>query len=527
VARVRVKLMMVLHSGELRVPAAVSAAQVGLVTDTRLSSACASVASLPGANADASRLRRPLTTSTISRFASMLPPPLPLNISLPSPQAWRRAAGGGALVLAVALLGACGGQDAPAVAASAASMPAAASAPAPASKAAPKAFYAMMAERHPSIPALGALGRALFFDPALSASGQQACASCHSPTHAYGPPNDLSVQLGGTDMRHPGTRAAPSLRYVQNVPPFAEHFHENDGDDSVDQGPTGGHDWDGRAASTHEQAGAPLLSAHEMANGTPGAVVARIRSGPHADTFRQVFGKDILDDEGTAYQAIVMALEVFQETPAEFYPYTSKYDAVLRGQATLTPQETRGLRVFNDPDKGNCAACHPGSIREGAFPAFTDFGFIALGVPRNRKLASNADPAFFDMGLCGPDRTDLKERGDYCGLFRTPSLRNVALRRTFFHNGMFHSLEAVLHFYAERDTNPGRWYPRKPGGGVDKFDDLPAQYHDNVNMEAPFGGKAGGKPAMSDAEIRDVIAFLKTLTDGYAVPAPAKVAAAR
>ncbi|MBP0500572.1 cytochrome-c peroxidase, partial [Mycobacterium tuberculosis] len=90
--------------------------------------------------------------------------------------------------------------------------------------------------------------------PSLSASGKQSCASCHSPEHAYGPPNALSVQLGGADMTLTGVRAAPSLRYVQNVPAYTDHYHENDGNDAEDQGPTGGHNWDGRANSTHEQA---------------------------------------------------------------------------------------------------------------------------------------------------------------------------------------------------------------------------------------------------------------------------------
>ncbi|MHA7679037.1 cytochrome-c peroxidase [Cupriavidus sp. PET2-C1] len=442
----------------------------------------------------------------------------------PVPSPSRRLATG-ALLLAFALtLAGCGksAQEGAAVAAATApaSAPAASQAAAPSRPAYADAFYTLMATRRPPVPAMAALGKALFFDPALSASGRLACASCHSPEHAYGPANDLSVQLGGPDMLRTGARAAPSLRYVQNVPPFSEHFHENDGNDSEDQGPTGGHNWDGRASSTHEQAGIPLLSPHEMANADAAAVAARLRAGKHAQTLREVFGADILERDEVAFQAALMALEVFQETPSEFYPYSSKYDAFLRRQVKLSEQEARGLRLFNDPAKGNCAACHPSAISaDGVFPAFSDFGFIALGVPRNRKLAVNADPAFFDMGLCGPDRTDLKARAEYCGLFRTPGLRNVAQRKTFFHNGAFHSLEDVLRFYVQRDSNPGKWYPRKADGSIDKFDDLPARYRDNVNMEPPFGGAPGSKPALSEAEIRDVVAFLKTLNDGYRLPA--------
>ncbi|WP_296224211.1 cytochrome-c peroxidase [Ralstonia sp. UBA689] len=392
---------------------------------------------------------------------------------------------------------------------------AAASAPA-AAPAFEKAFYTMMATRRPSVPAMTALGKALFFDPALSASGKLACASCHSPTHAYGPSNNLSVQLGGPEMNKTGVRAAPSLRYLQNVPPFTEHFYESDGNDSEDQGPTGGYTWDGRVSSTHDQARIPLLSAHEMANGTPAKVVAKLREGRHAQTFRQVFGNDILDNEDTAFRTALMALEVFQQTPSEFYPYDSKYDAFLRKQVRLSAQEMRGLQLFADPAKGNCASCHVSAIKQdGAFPAFTDFGHIAVGVPRNRSLAANADPAFFDLGLCGPDRTDLTDHAEYCGRFRTPSLRNVALRKTFFHNGTIHSLEDAVRFYAQRDTQPQKWYPRKADGSVDKFDDLPPQYRSNVNMEPPFGGKPGDKPVLTEADVRDIVAFLKTLTDGY------------
>jgi cytochrome c peroxidase len=316
------------------------------------------------------------------------------------------------------------------------------------------------------------------------------------------------VQLAGRDGASPGTRAAPSLRYLQTLPPFSEHFFDNDGDDSVDAGPTGGHMWDGRADAAHEQARLPLLSPAEMANGSPGEVVARLRRGPHAAQLRAIFGERVFDDGERAFDGALLALEVFQQAPRDIYPYTSRYDEVLRGRATLTPQETRGLALFNDPDKGNCASCHRSErTADGAFPLFTDFGHIALAVPRNRALAANSDATAFDLGLCGPLRTDLGERADYCGLFRTPTLRNVALRRSFFHNGVFHSLEDVLRFYARRDTHPAEFYPHGA------FDDLPAQYHANVNTDPPFGGQPGDTPALDDAEIADVIAFLRTLTD--------------
>jgi cytochrome c peroxidase len=366
--------------------------------------------------------------------------------------------------------------------------------------------------------ALEALGRTLFFDPSLSASGQMSCASCHDPAHGFGPPNALPVQLGGKDLRQPGLRAVPSLKYLQALPQFTEHFFESDdeGDDSVDNGPTGGFTWDGRMDRARDQASFPLLSPFEMGNDSAADVIARARSASYAADLRKLYGDAIFDDTGKAFAAIAHALEVFQQSYRDFYPYSSKYDAYLAGRAQLTRQEARGLAVFNDPAKGNCGNCHRSSPgNDGTPPQFTDYGLIAIGVPRNRAIPANADARYFDLGLCGPLRTDLAGRAEYCGLFRTPSLRNVALRETFFHNGLAHSLREAIAFYVERDTDPGKWYPRDAAGRIEKFDDLPAQYRGNVNKEAPFGGKPGDLPVLSDSEIDDVVAFLKALTDGY------------
>ncbi|OYO31750.1 cytochrome-c peroxidase [Janthinobacterium sp. PC23-8] len=376
------------------------------------------------------------------------------------------------------------------------------------------------AQRQPSVADMTAMGRAMFFEPSLSISGKLSCASCHSPEHAYGPPNALAVQLGGPELKDAGTRAAPSLRYLQNTPAFTEHYHDDDGDDSVDAGPTGGRNWDGRAQSGHEQALTPLLAKHEMGNVDGAAVVEKLRQGPLAAQFRKVYGEKIFEQPEQALRWVLMSLEVFQESPADFYPYTSKYDAFLRKQVQLNPQELRGLALFNDENKGNCASCHISRVAAGgAFPQFTDYGLINIGVPRNNKLPVNADPHYFDLGLCGPDRTDLKDHQEYCGRFKTPSLRNVALRKSFFHNGSFTSLEQVMRFYVERDTAPQKWYPKNPDGSVHKYDDMPPGMEANVNVEAPFDRKKGQAPALSEKEIADVIVFLKTLTDGYKVPA--------
>ena len=341
----------------------------------------------------------------------------------------------------------------------------------------------------------------MFLDPSLSASGKISCASCHDPRFAYGPPNSLPVQVAGKDLKQWGIRAVPSLRYLQAVPAFTEHsFDETNGDESLDNGPSGGLTWDGRVDRGREQARIPLLSPYEMANASPAAVVARARKASYASAFHQ------LDAEQT-FALILEALEVWEQDPHEFYPYDSKYDAFLDGKTALTDQEQRGLKLFTDPAKGNCARCHIATRGvNGTPPQFTDYGLIAIGVPRNPTIPANADANWHDMGMCGPLRTDLRGRPEYCGRYMTPTLRNVALRQTFFHNGVFHSLKDVLEFYASRDSNPAKWYPQ-----MAIFDDLPAEYGANIDRDPPFGRS----PALSAQEIDDVIAFLKTLTDGF------------
>ena len=145
-----------------------------------------------------------------------------------------------------------------------------------------------------------------------------ACATCHDPAHGFSPSNDLAVQLGGKDMRQAGLRAVPSLTYLQAVPPFDEHFHDFDdeGDDSIDNGPTGGLTWDGRMDRGREQAAFPLTSPFEMANDSAAAAVARARQAGYDADLIAIFGADVFDDGNKAFAALTHALEVYEQSCA-------------------------------------------------------------------------------------------------------------------------------------------------------------------------------------------------------------------
>jgi cytochrome c peroxidase len=353
------------------------------------------------------------------------------------------------------------------------------------------------------------LGRRIFFDPTLSASGRLSCASCHDPAHAYAAPDSADVVMrGGTDGVRPGLRTVPSLRYLADTPRFARHTYLDVGREREDIGPAGGFMRDGRADDLRTQALVPLMDPAEMANVNIAALTGRLRRAPYAKELEALAGTASLVDTAAT------AVADFELEDLSFHPYNSRFDQYLRGTATLSRDELEGFRLFSNPEKGNCIACHAATTGPGGQPpVFTDYSYHALGVPRNPAITANNNPQFFDMGLCSPKRVDLKNEHQYCGYFKTPGLRNVARRRFFFHNGRFTALEDVMHFYVERDTNPDRWYPTI-NGRLMKFNDLPAQYRRNVNIsDAPLNRERGQAPALSEEEIRQVTAFLGTLSD--------------
>ncbi len=373
------------------------------------------------------------------------------------------------------------------------------------------------------LSAMARVGKTLFADTALSASGRQSCATCHVPSRAFAADDGLPVPLGGPNMDRPGLRNAPSLAYTRFTPPF--HF-EPDGT------PVGGFHRDGRSLSLADQAEKPFLTPFEMANTSADEVRSRLLTRPYLHQFMAVFGKDAVRDGTTALHHIGQALAQYQIEDPAFQSFSSKFDAFIDGRAQLTARELNGLALFNDPAKGNCAACHISTPADG-FPAlFTDFTYDNVGLPRNWRIAANIDGKapdyvprngvglgepwhdYFDLGLCGPLRTDLAGRTDLCGAFKVPTLRNIALTAPYFHNGVFDTLEESVAWYVTRDTLPRRWYTKADGTPDILYNDLPAMYAGSVNVsEVPYIPAMA--PTLTNSEIADVVRFLCTLTDGF------------
>lgn len=352
------------------------------------------------------------------------------------------------------------------------------------------------------------VSQALFAEKALSANGRLACASCHTDENAHADATGTLLPLGGLSMTVQGFRSSPTLMYLEANKAFR-----------FEGGlPFGGFTWDGRAPTRAVQAADPLLDPTEMANADVSAVAAKVRQLPYFNDFSSVFGLPASPSDAQIFEHLKTALQTYQQIDSDYLLFNSKFDRYLDGNATLTVQEARGLGTFNDPNKGNCASCHTsqtGSL--GERPLFTNFSYAALGLPRNPQIQANADSAFFDMGLCGPKRTDLSSRTDLCGQFKVPTLRNIELTAPYFHNASVTTLDDAVAFYATRDLQPERWYPTV-NGVVQRFNDLPAPLRSNVLMSKPFGLRPGNTPVLSPADVADLVAFLKTLTDDRAAP---------
>jgi cytochrome c peroxidase len=340
------------------------------------------------------------------------------------------------------------------------------------------------------------IGKRIFFDTSLSNPPGQSCGSCHDPATGFS--GNFGSAAGvpfAADKRTLGLRNTPTAAYASFTPAFTVTMVGSR------QVAHGGQFLDGRAASLEEQAGMPLFAAGEMNLASPAELAARLSASSYSALILEEFGAAVFASPALVLLSATQAIAAFERS-VRFAPFSSKFDNALVGEATLSALEGEGLRLFTDPAAGGCTRCHafdrtaPGASRR----LFTDFGYYTLGVPRNPRIPANADPAFFDLGLCGPRREQVVDES-LCGAFKVPTLRNVGRRPAFMHNGVFTSLRDAVAFHATRDATPARWYPHGTA-----YDDLPTAFRGNV------------EPALAvldDVGIDAVVAFLLTLDDGF------------
>lgn len=339
-----------------------------------------------------------------------------------------------------------------------------------------------------------ALGRLLFFDTSLSEPAGQSCATCHDPARAFTDPDMRRPTSKGVHPERFGSRNTPSALYMAFSPPF--HFDPKEGHY------VGGQFWDGRAATLEEQAMQPLLNPLEMANPDKRTVVEKVRNAPYAPMFKRLYGQHALDEVEQGYARIAHAIATFERS-VEMRPFNSRYDAWLAGQAQLTDQEMRGLKLYEDEKKGNCAACHPSQRGpNGEPPLFTDFTYDNLGVPRNPEHPQGA--AFVDKGLGGVVKKAAED-----GKFKVPTLRNIARTAPYMHNGYFKTLRSAVAFYNNRDTLA------RCAGHASEAEALKRNCWPAPEVAANVNTEELGDLKLSEQEVDDITAFLNTLNDGW------------
>jgi cytochrome c peroxidase len=460
--------------------------------------------------------------------------------------------------------------------------------------------------------AIETLGKLFQYDLEMSPFENEACASCHMPYAAFSGPipsvNLTMVAYPGSFHFRAGKRTAQRYTYSPDFPVLELNLTQST------PGSTaaffGGNFWDGRATGyllqspDAQQAQGPPVDTQEMAFPDTACIAFRLQTAPYRFLFEEIFGEGSLDIKfphdteeicetpggaamfGTSVTPIklkpedrVRANEVFNhwaqalsffERSTNLSAFSSKFDAFLAGNATLSSDEMAGYNLFKG--KGNCNSCHldgrstapaptaPTSTDTGVAastrPLFTCFGYANLGLPLNPRDAFyyQTTPDFFgftpnplgfgyrDLGLGtflrsgfgtwdSPNSTWTQFAPLTDGQMQTSTARDVALvppqcptteapgpyfQKEFFHNGYIKSLKQLVHFYNKRDVYP---FDVTSGhcsdvGKTEKVDCWPMpEVPNNIDMTV-------GKLGLTDQEEDQIVAFLQTLTDGFTTPYP-------
>lgn len=342
------------------------------------------------------------------------------------------------------------------------------------------------------------LGSKLFFDTNLSSNGNQSCASCHDPANGFADPRvDTNAPVSeGSVPGAFGERNAPTAAYTVFSPSFGTVAPQGQTPET-DSKYQGGQFLDGRSNDLVEQAKAPFLNPVEMNNADEAEVVGKVQNASYAQDFITLFGTSAFDDITTAYNNIASAIAAF-EASAEVNQFSSKFDAFLNGQYTMTASEQRGFELFKDPNRAKCANCHTvGNTPEESL--FTNFKYYNIGTPANlMNPAYLADNSFVDEGLGASDAIDPADRTAERGKFKVTTLRNIALTAPYMHNGVYATLdEVVLHYDIQ----------------VANLFITPEVDDPNIAAEMNAGTFVG--LGLSDQERADLVNFMNMLTDGF------------
>lgn len=281
------------------------------------------------------------------------------------------------------------------------------------------------------------LGKKLFFDPRLSKDGNMSCATCHSPLLGW---SDGLQTAKGFKSKVLG-RASPTI--------------VNTAYQSLQM-------WDGRKKSLEDQALGPMNAADEMNMGVESALEAIAAFEEYRALFEEAY-----PGQGINGDSLAAAIASFERTVTST---DSRFDRWVRGDSkALSEQEVRGFKVFNDPDKGNCAVCH-------SAPNFTDNGFHNIGV----ASYASENP---DMG-----RHAIIPINALKGAFKTPTLRESVHTAPYFHDGSALTLEEVVDHYIKGGEVKADLSPNMKPLDIDEGEkaDLVAFIRSLSTAEEPF-----------------------------------------
>lgn len=300
-------------------------------------------------------------------------------------------------------------------------------------------------------PLRAALGKKLFYEQRLSATGRRSCASCHQPDKAFTDGLPTALQ---SDEHSPLPRNTPTL---WNAALQHNLFH------------------DSRQTSMDRLVIEVLSNEKEMNSGSEQAIEKIITDTAYADLFRTAYGETHQPfSAGNAVNAISMYLRTL-------ISYNAPFDQYMRGNdKAINSSAIDGFNLFTG--KAKCATCHYIPFFNGSKPPLWYYQESeVIGVPG----AALSDPAKADSD---PGRFAIYPKPFFAHAFKTPTLRNIALTAPYMHNGVYTTLEQVIEFYDK-------------GGGRGMGLSVP-------NQTLPFE-----KLGLTEKEKRDLKAFLEALTD--------------